>query len=936
MSNLLTTKLHRPSTLSKRVQRPHLNQRLDEGIGVGRQFTLVSAPAGFGKTTCISQWAETLEMWPVAWLSLDNSDDDPGRFFAYFVAALQGIDETIGKDLQGLLNTGQSLPLEAVSTTLINDIRASQKHFLLVLDDFQVIQDFSILQFMETVVVNLPLTFHLVLITREDPPLPLARLRANNRMTEIRAGDLRFTGPEVELFLNDLMGLCLSPADVAVLEDRTEGWIVGLQLAGLSIRERANPSSFIASLSGSHRYILGYLTEEVLSRQSPEIQDFLLQTSTLERLNGDLCNAVTGRTDASALLEQLFTANLFLVPLDDDQHWYRYHHLFADLLRDRQKSLQKEKTIEIHRLASRWFAQAGMPTEAIQHALSAADDDLALGLIESHAVEMLVQGYAKTVEAWLTAIPVDVRFQSPKANLALAWMHLLHGNYASLAPFVERLQTIFGGDPMKVVEPALQAEWSALQAYLLAAQRQPAESLALANQALELVPQADGYVRSLAYNAMGTAYIQQDDYSRAVEVYQQAILYGRASANFVSERLASAILIQIALQHGQYRLADQVAREAVQRIERAGSQTPIDAAFYGGLGQIHYQWLQFEKTHRYFQRAIQLSALVGYSDAEIGYAVILSRLHLAQGELAEAAREIHKAIDRVAADAPAWTREEVVFQEVRLYLAQNQPATAQRVLEKLISELGLPSLEQLANPGLAAGHETPLSLDEKMSYSVRLLYNSALRIILYQAGSLEDQGGLRQAIDLAEGLISGALHGQYLTIAIETLLLRCKLYAALGDARASQLDLIRAVELAEPEGFITIFIEEGQEVAAGLTSLLQPNQPGMIQLEYIQKILAAFPKPVLPVTTAGVQTDQSRSSGNRLTVDNTSSVIQPLSPRELEILGLIGAGCSNQEIAERLVLSLHTVKKHSSNIFAKLGVNSRTQAVARARQLQLL
>lgn len=931
MPNLLTTKLHRPLTPSKRVQRPTIIQKLDDGLVAGRQLTLVSAPAGFGKTSCISQWVETLNLWQVAWLSLDSSDDDPGRFFAYFVAALQAIDENIGKDIQGLLNTGQVPALDTVSATIINDIRVSSGRFLLVLDDFHTIQDRSIIQFMERLVINPPPALHLVLLTREDPALPLARLRANNLLTEIRASDLRFTGQEAALFLNELMGLCLTPADIAILEDRTEGWIVGLQLAGLSIRDRAHPSNFIANLSGSHRYILGYLTEEVLSRQSEEIQDFLLQTSILERLSGELCNAVTGRTDASALLEQLLNANLFLVPLDDEQHWYRYHHLFADLLRDRQKVIHKEKTIEIHRRASQWFARAGMPTEATLHALSATDYDMALNLIEKHAVEMLVQGYARTVAAWLTALPADVRFHSPRANLAFAWMYLLHRDFASMAPFVERLRAIFISEQTKGIEPGIQAEWLALQAYLLAAQNMPAESLTLSNQAIELAPPRDGYARSLAYNAMGTAYIQQDDYSRAVEVYQKAILHGRTSGNSVSEMLASAILIQITLQHGQYRLAYQVAGEGIQRIDRAGSQAPIDAAFYGGLGQVHYQWLQFEQTHRYFQRAVQLSALVGYSDAEIGYAVLLSRMYLAQGNLEAAVHEMHRAVDRVAADAPAWTREEVASQQVRLLLAQNDPSAAQKALEKLIDGPGFALLGLFSNPGLAASNGAHLLVHEKMSYSARLLYNSALRIILYQAGSLHDLGGLRQAIKLADGLISGALQGQYLTIALEALLLRFKLHAALGDVQAGQMDLARAVELAEPEGFISIFIEEGPALAAGLAYLLKHGHYQAGHANYIQRILAAFPEQNVANAITG-----SHAAGGHLNEEDASQPVQPLSQRELEILRLVCDGCSNQEIASRLVLSLHTVKKHSSNIFAKLGVKSRTQAVARARQLQLL
>ena len=299
--NLLATKLHRPSLPPQRVLRPHLIQRLNEGLEFGRQITLVSAPAGFGKTLCVSEWVHALEL-PVTWLSLDPSDDDPGRFFTYLLAALQKVDENIGGEIQKILLAGQLPPGEIISAALINELQLRETRFLLVLDDFQVIQDRFILQVLENLIDNLPQALHLVLVTREDPSLPLARLRANDRLTEVRAGDLRFTPPETDSYLNQVMKLGLSPGDVAALESRTEGWVVGLHLAGLSIRDRDNPSAFIAGLSGSHRFIFDYLTEEVIGRQPEEVQRFLLQTSILDRLNGSLCAAVTGRADSPALL----------------------------------------------------------------------------------------------------------------------------------------------------------------------------------------------------------------------------------------------------------------------------------------------------------------------------------------------------------------------------------------------------------------------------------------------------------------------------------------------------------------------------------------------------------------------------------------------------------------------------------------------------------
>ncbi len=439
-SGLLGTKLRCPSITPGWVPRPHLTRLLNQGLGSGRQITLVSAPAGFGKTSCISEWVNSLNI-PAAWLSLDAADDDPGQFFTYLIAALQNVDVGIGQEIEGILRAGQLPPGEIIYTTLINDILEYPGRFLLVMDDFQVIQDGFILQVMEKLVANLPQPVHLVLLTREDPSLPLARLRANNQLTEIRARDLRFSAAEAEHYLNQVMDLSLSQADTDALEERTQGWVAGLHLAGLSIRGRPDPSSYIAALSGSHRFIFSYLTEEVISRQPENIQQFLLQTSILDRLSSDLCNAVTGRSDSRSLLEHLYNANLFLDPLDEEQRWYRYHPLFADMLHDLLNARQEDSIPDLHRRASHWYAGEGMGeggtfvSQAIQHALKAGDYAMAVQLIESHAMDMLMQWHVKTVEGWMQSIPAEWCRQSPRANLTFAWMQLIHGNPAQAAPF---------------------------------------------------------------------------------------------------------------------------------------------------------------------------------------------------------------------------------------------------------------------------------------------------------------------------------------------------------------------------------------------------------------------------------------------------------------------------------------------------------------------
>jgi LuxR family maltose regulon positive regulatory protein len=908
MLNLVATKLRRPIVPAKHVQRPQLLHRLQAGWAAGRPLTLVSAPAGFGKTLCVSEWAGALAV-PVAWLSLEAEDDEPGRFFSYLIAALQQLKVDLGREIGGVLRSGQLPPADIIQAELLNDLLAWEQRGVLILDDFHVIQDRFSLQVLEKVMANRPPSLHVVLLTREDPPLPLARWRANNQLTEIRAGDLRFSEQEAAQFLNDVLGLSLSPIDIAALEERTEGWVVGLQLAGYSIRDRANPSGFIATLSGQQRFILSSLTEEVLQRQPLEIQQFLLQTSILDQLNGEVCSAVTDRTDGAQLLDRVWKANLFLIPLDDEQRWYRYHHLFVDLLRDRQRAQQIDQA-ELHRRASRWYAQAGLPGEAIQHALAAADYAGAVQLIEQHATDMLMQWYGKTVEEWLRAIPPEWSRNSPRTNLAFAWMYLLRGDFAQALPYVERVQHIFAANQLE--DAALQAEWLALQATLLNAQGKPLESLALTEQALQIVPEPEARVRSQIYLAIVGAYQQLDDYARTVEAYQHLIQYGRSAGNLNVEMSGAPGLALLALQHGQLRFAYQLASQAIERIERSGSLPPIAAALYGELGEVHYQWNEIERARHYFQRAVQVSVLSGYSDAEAYFGVVRSRLMQMEGDLDGAAREIQTVVDLMQTSAPAAVREEVIAQQVRVLLAQDRFAAAESVLSRWATfaagTLAVPELETA----------------RAITYQRGLIFNSALRVAAHRALITHAVTSLSAAIELADRLIELALQGQYLPIMLVALLLRARLQAALGNDRASLADTVQALDLAaEPEGSLMLFVEEGEAIKPLLQAAIDRTTTPDRLKTYARQLLAAFPVP-------------DRAPAPPVSAVSNEQLSEPLSRRELEILRLIGAGCSNQEIADRLVITLHTVKKHSSNIFAKLGVTSRTQAVARARQLGLL
>jgi LuxR family maltose regulon positive regulatory protein len=940
MPGLLGTKLHCPSIPSKRVRRPRLIQRLNEGLEAGRQITLVSAPAGFGKSTCISEWVSALDRWPVTWLSLDPADDDPGRFFAYFIAALQKVGTNLGQEIKAVMHSGQLPPGEIISATLINDILEMEDQFLLVLDDFHVIQDRFILAVLETLLSNLPQPLHLVLLTREDPPLPLARLRANNQLTEIRAGDLRFTQDEAVRFLNEVMALSLSQADIATLENKTEGWIVGLQLAAiamqsqpspLSVRAGTNPSAFVATLSGSHRFILSYLTEQVLSQQPEQIRHFLLQTSILDKLNGDLCDAITGRSDSHALLEQLFNANMFLISLDDEHHWYRYHHLFADLLRDLQNTLQKDKTAELHQRASRWYAKASegehkaFVSEAIQHALAAQDYRMAVELLENHALEMIMQGYARTVNGWVRLIPTEWGSQSPRTNLAFAWMYLLLGAYPQAVTYLERLEGTFSGSKVSEGDrQSLKAEWLVMQSLRMNMEGKMAESIAMADEALAIAPQGDSRLRSLAYFGVASAHQAMDDYDFVVDAYQKAIQHGRAAKNSVAEMLSISGLAGLAIEHGQLHLAFEIVAPVKERVEGSGSPPPISTVVFGILGEVYYQWVQAEQARHYILRAFQLSTLGGYKSGMINCRVLLSRLSLLEGDLPAAAREIQQAVDMLRVDTPDYVRQEALSQQARVHLARNRPAAAEMVLQGQ----GFSFRDRFSFPDL--------SYDWKISHSIGLLYNSSLRLLLYRARARRDLAGLRSGLEFANQVVHGALRGQYLPVALEALLLRAQMHAMLGDQPTSQADYIKALELAEPEGFIGVFVEQGPPVASALADLVKQDRLGTVQPDYVGRILAYSPtsrspgvvrrRPAPPHLPAG--------AGPAAPIE-PEPLVEPLTGRELEVLRLMAEGLKYKEIAARLFISLNTVRFHVKAIYGKLNVNNRMQAIEKASQLRI-
>lgn len=855
--------------------------RIEDGLNSHHPLTLVSAPAGYGKSVLAAEWRESTQRI-VSWLALDESDNEPLRFFLYLTATLQKADETIGVELMTLLEANQLPPRETLIALLTEDLLASETSLVCVLDDFQSIQDSFILDILLELIDH-PHSLQFVIVTREDPALPLGRLRAHAQLTEIRAVDLRFSRDETERFFLDVMRIPLSESDLSLLEERAEGWVAGLQLAGLSMQGRNDPSAVIASLSGNHRHILSYLTEEVLKQQLPSVQDFLLQTSILAKFNADLCNAVTQRSDAAVLLEQLLASNLFLIPLDDEGRWYRYHHLFAELLigilsRSHQKLMK-----DLHIRSAEWFEHQHMPQDAIDHALAAEDFPRAATLLEAHTWILLNQGYVRRVEAWMQSLPAEWRAQSPRTNLGFSWMYLLRGNFAQVMPHLQQVESALENAS---VTDELRAECLALKANLMQSQGRIPEAIEHAQHALMIVPPVNVRVSGLAYLGLGAGYRQAVKFDLAVDALQQAIRFSRDSGDSVTGALATTHLILMSLQHGRLYFAEEVSAQMIERMERSkGAVPPIIGAVYGALGLVYYERNQVERARDHYLRGIQLGTFLGHHASLVYTQLNSARLLLAEGDLDGMARNLREAQELIQAGAPGWLRPNLLARQVQYFLAVGNLTEAESVLRQ---------------SGVIAGEQVTHATDD-----IQLAY---VRIMMKRG----KEADLKEGIQLAERVLMLAESGQRNNTSIQALVLGALIYERLGDAKSASAWMERALALAEPEGYIRIFVDEGAAVA----SILQR----LAKTEYVRMLLAVFPA-------------AERFSAKP---HPTDGLIEPLSERELEVLRLLAHGLKYAEIAEKLVVSVNTVRFHIKSMYGKLSVDKQAKAIERARELGLI
>jgi len=911
---LLQTKLYIPPLRRELVSRSRLIERLNAGLD--RKLTLISAPAGFGKTTLLSEWVGGCGR-PVAWVSLDESDNDPARFLAYFVAAVQTIETNIGQGMLSAFQAPQRPPIESLLTGLINEIATLPDPFALVLDDYHLIIAQPIHDALTFLLDHLPPQMHLVIAGRADPPLPIARLRGRGQATELRLTDLRFTLDEAAAFLNQVMGLDLSADDVAALASRTEGWIAGLQMAAASMQGREDIASFIQAFTGSDRYILDYLVEEVLQGQPDSVQTFLLQTAILDRLAGPLCDAVigspplVGEGSSQATLERLERANLFIVPLDNERRWYRYHHLFADLLRQRLQQTQPDKVPELHRRASEWHEQNGLMAAAIDHALSAEDFERAAHLVELAAEQTMMRSEVATFLSWVEALPDEVVHARPLLRAYQAGMQLMSGRPLQIVE--KHLQEAAEADAAGSVSGAV----SAFRAMLAAYQGDTSQSIELANQALQLLPEGSLFLRSVAAGIRSLGLFYSGDVVAAKQALEEAARISEKAGNLMNAVLAVCHLADLCTVQGQLGEAKAFYDKALElAVDRRGQPQPIAGIALIGLGAVLREWNELEDAAHHFIKGIELASKFSKAGIFNGY-VGLAYVRQAQGDV-QGAREAMQTAQQVAIETEAIKVDDALAAtyQAHLWVIQGDLEAALRWAK----ERGLdPSPALSETKGEVEGLDREIGDGSLISSYPRCLEHVTLAR-LYTA-----QGQHEAALKILQPLLQAVEVRGWTRLVINILVLQAVALQKQGDTLQALTALERALSLAEREGYVRVFVDEGEP----MVRLLRQAASHGIAPEYVSKLLAAFEgetKDQRPKTKAADSSSAFRPS----------TLVEPLSEREMEVLRLLTTSLSSTEIAEELVVSVNTARSHIKSIYGKLNVHRRMDAIQRAKELGLL
>jgi LuxR family maltose regulon positive regulatory protein len=911
---LLTTKLYIPPPRSDHVSRPRLIEQLDAGLA--RKLSLISAPAGFGKTTLLSNWVEKLDL-PVAWISLDERDNDRTRFLVYFVAALQTIDASIGETVKAMLNVPQPPPIESVMTELINEVAAIEQSFVLILDDYHVLGDQEVHDAFNFLLDHLPPKMHLVIASRSDPLLQIPSLRAKGQITELRSDNLRFTTQEATKFLNEVMGLELSLDDVLSLETRTEGWIVGLHLAALSIQDSDDVERFISAFTGDNRYIVDYLVDEVLAQRPTGTKDFLLQTSILNRMSGSLCETITGQEGGQEMLERLDQANLFIVPLDNERCWYRYHHLFSDLLRVRlNQSLARDEigsVAELHIRASEWYEENGYLGESFHHAVTAEDFERAAALAEQAWQAMDLSYQSAAWLGWVKKLPDELVRTRPLLSTQYAWALIDASELEEVDSRLrdaERWLETMGDDSARVDSSGrgkaefyeeqyrtLPVRIALARAFKSQAIGEVSNTVKHAQLALKLAAEEDHLSRSQATVMLGLTYWVSGDLEAAHKAMDNWVKSMQKASNFVLAVASTHALADIMVAQGRlqdalrtYQNSTELASEQDEYVKRVTVHLNL------GLAMLYHEMGNEEAATRH----MEISRKQGEQTPLIDWPF---RWRLAQARLKEARGDLESALDLL--DEARHLQVQVTLPDIRpiealkarIYIKQGRLTQAQDWVR-----------------------ERDLSVDDQLTYLGEFEHITLARMLMAEYQRDQTERSILEATGLLERLLKAAEEGRRMNSVIEILVLQALVHQAQNDSIIALASLERALILAKPENYVRIFVDEGPPMAALLRKALDRNNVS----DYVRRLLAAFP--IADWQQAVTPQEQAIKS----------EIVEPLSEREIEVLQLISEGMTNPEIAARLYISLNTVKAHTRNINGKLGVNNRMQATVKARTLGML
>ena len=912
---IIQTKLFSPPIRSRSVPRPRLVERLNAGLE--RKLTLISAPAGFGKTTLLSEWIANCDR-PVAWLSLDENDSDVIRFLTYLIAALQTIDAALGANALGLIHSPQAPSSESILVTLINQIASNPTDIILVLDDYHVIDSPSVDDAISFLLSHIPHQMHLVISTRTDPSLPLSALRAQRHMAEIRLPDLRFTQDEIATLLNQATGMNLPAENIAALETRTEGWIAGLQLAAISIQrlEDSNDvSDFVQRLTGSDRYILDYLTDQVLQHQPVHIQSFLLQTSVLDRLSAELCDALVDRElevslwpdvpasssrlappfdQSQPILEYLDSSNLFTIPLDNERIWYRYHHLFGDLLRQRLRQIRPDLIRSLHLRASEWYGQNGHTEEAVEHSLAAAEFEQAARLIEEVVEVLWERGQRTRLLRWLDALPAEHVSSSPLLCLHNAFVLFVSGQGETGAQWLRAAEQALAAWPEPSVDhhvsfskTELQGRMAAIKAFITSIRGDAPGANKLSRQALELLPEKALAWRGFVGIPLGYALIASGDLEAAGRAFSDTVTINESAGNIYYGLLARAFVAIVWLSQGKLHQANERCLKAMELVNRLGmSETAVAGWLYSLRGEILVEQHDLDNALRYTAKGTELCR-------RLNHLPMLAWCYLRQIKALFAARDI------------AQTKE-VIRQAQGLTQQPGVPPWIMNIVESYKARIWL--LEGDLKAASQWAHERKLHPDDTLTWARESEHLVLARILIAQ-------NRLDEAHALLTRLLESQEEGNRILRMIEVLVLLTLTFQVLGDMAQATGVLERALALAEPEGHMGALVDAGEQL---VPLLLQVASRGKAT-DHIARLLNAL------------EADQPVEAALP-----AQQLVDPLSERELEVLRLIATGLSNPEIAQELVIAVGTVKAHTSAIYRKLDVRGRAQAIVRSQELGIL